>query len=241
MDKAKEILERIKEKKIKPRSRWKFMLKDYAIWIFFGLSILIGAMAFSVIIFLLNDNDWDVYKYLDKNFASYFLMSLPYVWIIILALFFFLAYFNYRHTKTGYRVNPIAIVLTSILISVFLGGIMFGSGFGRLIDIVLSRSIPYYERMLVYRQAVWNNPERGLLSGKIIEIENENNFSIRSFDGNDWEVVGDSIYWRGSAMQRPGERIKLIGKIKSGNVFEAREVRPWIGGKGRGMHRMNQK
>lgn len=235
MDKAREILEKIKDEKIEPKSRWRFLLKDYMIWVAFASSILVGSVAFSVIIFLLSNNDWDIYRYLDKNFISYLFLSLPYVWIIILALFAFIACFNYKHTKNGYRVNPIAIVLISILISIFLGGIMFKNGLGQTIDYTLSKNIPYYEKVLIHRHAVWNNPERGLLSGEIIKIEDKNNFSIISFNKENWEITGDDIYWRGPVIQAPGERIKIIGRIERDNIFKAQEVRPWMGS-GRGMH-----
>jgi hypothetical protein len=239
MNNAKEIFDKIKEKKIEPRSKWRFLLKDYLIWVFFGLAILIGSMAFSVIIFLLTDNDWDVYKYLDKSFTSYVILSFPYLWIIILASFSFLAYFNYRHTKVGYKINPIAIVLVSVLISIFLGSILFKSGFGQAIDYTFSKNIPYYEKMIIYRQALWSNPEKGLFAGRIIEINNKNNFYIKSLDGEKWQIVGDDILWKGSVPQELGIRIKIIGEIDSDNIFIANEIRPWIG-KGGGMHRMRQ-
>lgn len=229
MDKASEILSKIKEKKIEPKSRWRFLLKDYMVWVFFGSAILVGAMAFSVIIFLLNDNDWDIYEHLDKSFASYLLLSLPYLWIIILSLFSFLAYFNYRNTRNGYRVNPVAIVLVSVLLSVVLGGVSFGAGFGRVIDSTFSENIPYYENMIMYRQAVWNNPEKGLLSGTITEIEDNDNFYIEDNEEEDWEIKGEDILWRRPETQEVGEKVKVIGEKEDEDTFVAEEVRPWIG------------
>jgi len=236
MNNAKEIFNKIKEKKIEPKSKWKFLLKNYLIWVFFSLAILVGSIAFSVIIFLLTDNDWDVYKYLDKNFISYILLSLPYIWIIILIIFSFLAYLNYKHTKSGYRINPITIVFISILLSVFAGGIMFSIGFGKIIDSTLSKNMPYYEKMIGYRQAVWNNPEKGLLAGKIIKINNENDFYIKSLDDKDWQIVGDNIFWKGSTSSELDMRIKIVGEMRDDNIFYAKEIRSWTkGGRRRGM------
>ncbi len=229
MDKAIEILSKIKERKIEPKSKWRFLLKDYMVWLFFVVAIAVGAMAFSVIIFLLKDNDWDIYEHLDKSFASYLLLSLPYVWIVILAVFSFLAYLNYKNTRNGYKLNPVAIVLVSVLLSVALGGVSYGAGFGRVIDSTLSENIPYYENMIRYRQTIWSNPERGLLSGTIIEIEDDDNFYIEDSAEEGWEIKGEDILWRRPEIQEVGEKVKIIGEKENENTFIAEEVRPWIG------------
>ena len=77
---AKKVLEQIKSKGILPKPRWRFLLKDYLIWLFFGLTIIVGSLASSIIIFMVRSNDWDLYNRLHLPF---FLKTLPYFWIII--------------------------------------------------------------------------------------------------------------------------------------------------------------
>jgi hypothetical protein len=52
------ILSEIKEKGIKPKARWTFLLNDYLVWATGFLSLVFGAIAFSVIIYMIRNNDW---------------------------------------------------------------------------------------------------------------------------------------------------------------------------------------
>ena len=54
---SKQVLEKIKDKKIKPKSKWEFLLKDYVWWFLGILALNIGGLAFSVIIYFLVNND----------------------------------------------------------------------------------------------------------------------------------------------------------------------------------------
>lgn len=235
MSKAKKILKSIKDRKIKPKSKWLFLLRNYLVWLIFGLAIFVGAIATSVIIFSLTDNDWDLYKILDKSSVSYIIMSLPYIWIVILIIFSLLSYLNYKHTKTGYRIEPIKIISISVLLSVFFGSILFTGGFGEFIDYKLSKDIPYYEKMMAQRQLIWSNPEKGLLAGEVVKINSKNDFYIRSLSGEEWHIIGDSILWKGRASGSEGKKVKIIGRILGDNVFIAEEIRPWFSG-GRGTY-----
>lgn len=226
-EKAKEIFENIKEKKIKPASKWKFILRDYFLWSFFGVATLVGAVAMSVIIFIIKDNDWDIYEYLDKSFLSYILILMPYFWIIILFVLAYLAYFNYKQTRKGYKINPYWVILGSILVSVVLGILLFNLKIGSQIDKNLSGKIPFYRSNEIYKENFWSNPERGLLSGEIVDIKEDDHFAIRDLNYQDWEVTGKDILWKDRVNKVSGERVKIIGAYLGENKFEAKEVRPW--------------
>ena len=226
------ILNKIKEEKIKPISRWKFIAKDCFVWSGLGLSILIGSLSVSVIIFLLTDNDWDIYKNLEKSFGEYIILSFPYLWIVVLGAFLGISYLNYKHTKKGYRHNPLLITSLGILASIILGSIFFYSGLGLKIDRIFSNNFSHYETMLHYRKNFWMNPERGLLAGRIISVNSSDEFQVRDLRREDWKIEGEGIIWRGDAVPQEGRVVKIIGNKKEGNIFIAKEVRPWSG-KGR--------
>ncbi len=227
-DKASNILKNIAEKKIRPKSRWVFLAQDYLIWIFFGLTSLFGALAISVIIFVINDNDWDIYKYLSKSFWAYFLILIPYFWIIILGLFSFLAYFNYKHTRKGYLLNPYVMILGSIFASLIMGWALFAVGASEKIDKAFAQKIPYYKNTEMHKLAFWSNPDKGLMAGRIIEIKDRDNFSISDLNSREWQVNGKNIIWENGVQMKAGEKIKIIGKMnEKNNAFLAQEVRPW--------------
>jgi ABC-type dipeptide/oligopeptide/nickel transport system permease component len=115
MDVAEKTLKKIEEEHIKPEPRWHFILKDCSLWVAFIGSIFIGAIAISASIFMLTDQDWNVYRVLDRSLFKHILISLPYLWIIILLILMLLAYYNFKSTKGGYRYEMHTVVLCSIL------------------------------------------------------------------------------------------------------------------------------
>jgi len=226
-EKAKEILKSIKDSKVKPISKWKFIFKDYLMWGFFTLTTLVGALATSVIIFIVKDNDWDIYKYLEKSFLGYFLILMPYFWIIILFILAYVAYLNYRQTRKGYLLNPYWVILGSIFISVMLGWILFDLKIGRQLDQMCAKNIPYYQGMELQKKNLWSNPEKGLLAGEIIDFKDEDNFVIKDLNNQNWNIIGDGVAWKNEINKEIGEEVKIIGVYESKDKFKAKEVRPW--------------
>jgi len=228
------IINKIKKEKISPAPKWIFLAKDYSIWTLFIMAIIIGGLAFAVILFLLTNNDWDIYKHLDKSFGEYLLLSLPYFWIIFLGLFSIVALYNYKYTKKGYRRSPHLIVGVNILASVIIGTVFFYAGLGLKIENIFADNFPYYRNFTQHKLNVWNNPERGLLSGVITKADNKDSFILKDFKGRMWEIQAGGAFWGRRVIFQKGERIKIIGKKKSNSIFSARQIRPWIN-RGRGI------
>ena len=91
------ILEKIKTEKIAPTPAWQFLVKDSLIWIFFGLSVLIGSVSFAVITFIVfNDATFELLK---NNWLIDCLKILPYFWFALLGVFIFVAFVNLNTPK----------------------------------------------------------------------------------------------------------------------------------------------
>lgn len=224
------IIEKIREEKITPKPRWQFLLKYYVFWTIFGASIIVGSLSFAVILHTTLENDWDIYRYLDKSLFEYIFISLPYFWIILLAVLLWVAYYDYRHTKTGYRYQYYWIVLGSILISFILGLGSLRLGIGKEIDEIFARNIPYYNGTLKHKKEVWSHPEKGLLAGRIKTIIDEKDFNLEDFKGEIWEIRESNIVWHETP--KIEEEVKLIGeKSDSCCIFFVKEIRSWVGKK----------
>jgi len=228
---SKEILEKIKDDKITPRPKWEFLMKDYVIWSLFVVVLILGGFASSVIIFVLTDQDWDIYKYMHKSFGEYFLLSVPYFWFILVALFLVFAWMNIRKTRTGYKYDFIKIGILNVLASLILGGIFFFLGIGNRIEGVFANNIPLYRQMHPFNNAnakdFWNRPEEGLLFGEVTTLNNNGNFIIRDFKDNSvWTIDCSSCLWIIKQENiKTGSTVKLIGKRMDGNNFQGFEVR----------------
>src|SRR3990167_8003529 len=94
-----QTLEKIKSEDIKPTARWRFLLKNYLVWFTAALTLVLGSLAVPVVIHMLTTNDWEIYAYTNVSPAQLVLLSLPYFWLLFLALFVGAAYYNIRRTK----------------------------------------------------------------------------------------------------------------------------------------------
>lgn len=224
------VLRKIKEENIRPRPRWQFLLEDYVIWLFFLVSLILGALAFCVTLHAFFTNDWDLYQYLHTSLVGHILISIPYLWIGFLVLFIGIAYYNFKYTKGGYRREAYVVVGLSIVGSLLLGAFLSSLGMGEKIENMVAASVPAYEKLTCCsnRKDIWVQPANGLLAGQIIDVLDDRNFEIKDFLGSSWRIEEDDDTLEYDPLEiKTGEQVKLIGEKKQDFVFWAREIRPW--------------
>ncbi len=225
---SEKVLKMIKKDKIKPKPRWEFLLKNYVIWLAGFMALLIGGLATAVIIHMFKNNDWDVYKYINDSLAGFIFVTLPYFWLVFLGIFIFVIYYNFKHTRTGYRYQLSTLVVAVIFISVILGSLFYQLGLGRAVDDVLGDKLPLYRQFLNQRQKIWRQPERGLLAGVVTAINAPNDFYLRDFGGQQWYVFGREADIFGPVMIAPGNSLKIVGDIVGEMEFRAEIIGPFI-------------
>lgn len=225
------VLRKIKDERIAPKPRWQFLLKNYFVWAIFAFSVIVGAFSFCVILDFLADNDWDVYRYAVKNPIETIIISLPLIWIIALLFFLWLAYYNYKHTRDGYRHETYVIFGLSIVASLVLGLFFhFALGTGEKVEGYIAEKLPFYDKISSHcnNKEVWFQPEKGLLVGSIIGVSATNSFDLKDPDKVIWRIEeGENIIVRGKAPLYEKEEVKIIGEQEDSQVFRAVEIRPW--------------
>jgi len=236
---SEKILDKIKQQHIVPKPKWQFLLKEYLIWVVFGLATIIGSLAVGVIIHLVTDFDWTAHQYLDKGFFEYFVMSMPYLWFGLLLLFVALAYYQLRHTKKGYKYRTYIIILLSISISIVLGSSLFAFGTAQRFDQSLSKAIPSYERAVTRNSHIWMNPTEGMLAGKIILVTNEQSFLLEDLNNKEWTINSTDALRHETIVIEIDEMVRIVGKQGEGDIFDAERIMPWKMGQGRpGMRKL---
>lgn len=219
-----ELLGKIKKEKIIPKPKWQFLLKDFVIWGAGIISLIVGGLANSVIIYLLRYNDWGIYSQISDSLLEFVLLTLPYFWMLFFAFFVFVIYYNIKHTKKGYR-YPLSIILTaSIIISIILGAIFFKAGMGQAIDDVLGEKAPFYEKIINRQMRFWSRPEQGRLSGLIISELSNNEFILIDLNHMEWIVKTEKTIIAPNVKIEAGVPIKLDGKQLSENIFYAKKI-----------------
>jgi hypothetical protein len=225
---SEKILQDIKEKHIQPCPKWRFVMKNWIFWVVFILALFVGALSFAVVLDLLVNHDWDIYLRLDKTFWQFMLLSVPYLWFILLVIFGGIAYFDFVHTRGWYHHSVYVVISGIVITSFFLGIIMFFSGIGRKIDVAFDESVPFYGFFNMSKRNIWCHPDKGLLGGRIMKvvIEGPEKFIISDCNGREWEVIKPASEVR-PVVIRVGDRIKIIGREVKEHGFEAEELRSW--------------
>ncbi len=230
---ADKITEKLEKENIKPTPKWQFLLKDYVLWVVFGINVLLGAVFFAIVLSSLGNNDWDIYKYLNQGFLEHIIRNMPYVRLTALGIFIFLSYYNYRYTDKGYKKKSRKIVLMGLVIIAIIGGTLAMFGRANILENVFKKAIPYYETVEEKRMKMWYHPEEGLLTGTIVKVDD--GFVIEDYYKKRWLIDISKADWRGPVQEAQiGQQVKIIGKQLEVNKFKAEEIRPW---NGNGWHR----
>jgi hypothetical protein len=227
MDVSEKTLKIIEEKNINPQARWRFLLKDYFFWLLFGLSVIVGAMAVSAVIFMLTVNDWDIYEYLGRSLPEHILISMPYLWITVLLAFLALAFYNFKYTRRGYRYEIRLIIFGSIVLSLIFGLAFFLAGLGEQIHNIFMSQVPFYNNLIYDTRNIWDNPQKGLLAGQITEIKNQDDFMLRDFHGKFWVVEREGFRCCDSSLLQVGKEVEMIGHSGDDDIFFVIMMRPW--------------
>lgn len=221
------IVGRIKSEHIVPVPRWHFLLKSYVFWGLLAISVFLGSISFSVIAHLASVGDFDLFGHLQGNFAVSAMMMLPYFWFLSVAIFGLVAYYNWKHTRLGYRFKRRWIFFAGIGCSVFFGSIMYAFGMGNAIDLMMIRSMPFYDQSKHKARAeLWLQPESGLIMGRVVGFDGANSqVIIEDEQGRDWSIDEKAITQKIESTIKKGKIVKVIGKKDGESGFIAKEIR----------------
>ena len=230
------ILDTIKSKKLKPKAKWTFLLKNYVIWIFGILSLLFGSIAMAVVIYLINNNDWDLYSEFSGSLLGFIFLTMPYFWLIFLGIFIFVIGYNIKHTKKGYKISLPILLFLSIFVSAIFGVIFFNVGLGQAIDDVLGEQVSFYGTVINPRARLWYNPREGHLMGVITERTTNQQFKLQDIRKNTWLIDISRLKNNFDERINSGCAVKMTGQVSGNNYFMVERI--YIhNGPGRGMLR----
>jgi hypothetical protein len=220
-----EILERIRANKITPLPRWRFLLLRGMFWFFALLSIIIGSFAVATILFLFVDyNRRDLFA-IPYDVAE-FLSMIPFLWIIIFALFVVITEISIKHTKQGYRYRLRTIFSTSIILSIIFGSILNFIGIGEFTHEFFNET-QFYNYAVYDSKDAWSRPHMGRLAGTVLVVRDDNNFSVVDFNGHIWQVrLATST--SGIIVPEENSIVRMSGILESSSsVFAAYSIYEW--------------
>lgn len=218
------VLNKIDREKIKPTAKWEFIARDSLIWLFAFLSVLIGSLAVSVVIFLITGS---VQLEVQASGLKRLLCLIPYFWLLILAIFLVLAYLNFQYTKKGYKLNPYLVIVISILLSIILGSVAYAAGLGEKIEEVFYRRIPVYQKIMHQSMRPLSDPQKGFLVGTVA-CTNDQGFLLYDFQRQKWQILLPEQSYKLLPKLPIGMRLLIKGQQLEEFIFQAEMLKPLL-------------
>lgn len=227
-----ELISKIKEEKIKPKPRWSFIFKNYFLWIIGFLSLIFGALSFSLVIYIFKTSESTINQF-NSSAAEFLIASIPIFWLIFLSAFITLFYLNLKRTNKAYKYSPFIILFSGLITSIILGSSFYLFGFSKYINNVFGKSIdPYlYSHFMNPQINFWSEPEKGRISGIISKINTDKQLIIIDKDRKDWLIYYEELPNRIRLNLEIGLAIKSFGSKISENEFRAIQIMPMNHGK----------
>ncbi|MBI5037938.1 MAG: hypothetical protein HZC01_04535 [Candidatus Kerfeldbacteria bacterium] len=233
---SRKIIEVIKAEHIQPKPRWQFLVQRWIVWVASVFAVTVGSVAFSVILFRLVNNDWEIIESLPRSPLEHLVNTMPYIWLIVLIIFIGIAYYNVRHTHGSYKYHAYFIVIGSMGLSLIFGGVLYGCGLGPRVDAFVNQHIPFMQHMADDRYEIWVQPEQGRLAGEITGmLSGVGMFEIVSLDGEEW-IIRPTTQYLAPPQYDPqtGDYIRIVGYTidHDARIFGAQRIMPLFFGPG---------
>ncbi len=219
---ADKILERIEAGQVRPRPKSYFSLKNITIWTLAVLSVLVGGLSVSSIIF----RTVNVPAVLPPGMmlaVPLMVRLAPVLWILLFSLFSFLAYREIRATRKGYKYELSTILLALMLGSVVLGIGFYATGLGARLDHFAERHVPFVGKLDEEQRERWMRPEHGFLIGTVVSVETDR-FTLKDPHNTLWTVLIDEEV--STTSLSAGTRVGVRGTVETAtSTFTACDLR----------------
>jgi cytochrome c-type biogenesis protein CcmE len=233
MENSEKLISKMKNQNLKPIPKWRFTIKGMGIGFTILVSVILGGLAFSIILFSIQQLGFDLVTHMSHSKIEFLLGLLPFLWIVLLIVFLILGVISIKNSRKGYKFSPSRLIIINAAFSVLFGTLFFIGGGAQWLENIFAVKIELYESVNEKKINMWSMPEEGYLSGTIQSV-NEKSLILVDFNKKKWTVDYQQSFIPPSVLLEDGEVIKLKGKMKAPDYFRADEVRPWGGNRGFG-------
>ncbi len=229
---GKELIKKIEKEEVKQIPKYVFVIKHLFVWIFLIFSLSVWALALSITFEYLFSADW----FLAHKIWVFriFTVFMPFFWLVFLLISVFLSYYNFRHTQRWYKFSFLQILGLNIVFSVLFWILLYFTWIGHYVESKIENLIPKYRDVFVEDRVsrmveVWQNESEGVLIWEVVKI-GDSSFSFTDYNEKIWTVlISDETNIKRRVNLSAWEKIKIIWEKKEEWVFEAKEIRPFMG------------
>ena len=222
------VLKTIGERGLAPRPRWHFLLKNWIFWFLAGSTVVLGGIAVAIIIFVFFDHEGTARTYLNQSLVQDILLTIPYIWLVSLALLVALTRLLIHNVKQGYRYSIRKVLVVTLSLSILFGFILNAFELGDTIHEYLNETIPYYNSLVYTSKDGWSQPSKGLLGGTVLSIASTSELRLQDFHHIEWRVDISTVEYSDDYIDpKVGDVIKMVGTETGKNTFQPQQLFPW--------------
>ena len=221
----------IEDKKIEQIPRSRFVARKIAAGLFIGAVGLVMSLGIAVALYISINHDYSIghghslpslhHIPLLRNV----LMSLPYVWVVLIAVFFLVAFSVVSRSKKGYSYSVIRIITWLLLTTLPLSVAFYGSGIGRSLHWYMTEHYSSYYHLVNGNEQDWSEPKDGRLGGKVISYDKITKVMIlKSFHNDLWSINMKNAKVDSDTLFKPGNYVKILGVQTTTAGFTAHSV-----------------
>jgi hypothetical protein len=200
-------------------------------WSLWLLSVLAGALATAVILYVLKYRHFAPYFATHESFFWFMADALPYVWLTLLAVMALVAVYNIKCTNRGYRRSLPVILLSSLALSVGIGAVLQSLGFGFAVDRMLGAHMPLYTSQQKFDERLWQSPMEGRLIGRQVlsTVAPTSTIVFEDIDGNRWNFCVSELSERERELLASEQVVRMIGTttVSGAKIFHACGILTW--------------
>lgn len=223
------VLSRIEGERITPLPRALYIVRNYGFWALWGFSVAFGALATAVLIFTELNVGWEFYEETHTNGVTFFVETLPYMWLAIIAGVVVLGYYNLRSTSRGYKYPLALVVVVGLLMSTVGGIVLHAYGVGRAVESGFAQVMPFHAPVATMRAELWANPERGMYIGEVRNVDAELQlFELETADHTTYTVSTEFLHPTDAAILAETDDVGVIAVPEVGDVVIACRLVPWL-------------
>jgi hypothetical protein len=226
------VMSRIECGELCPRSKTFFKTRECIVWALWLVSVVVGALAVAVTLFVVAHRQYALYEVTHDNFYTFMVEVLPFVWVIVFGLMIVVGVYNLRHTKRGYRYPMWQIIGSSMVLSLAGGAGLHFIGVGYMADHMLGERMGMYNSQEKIEKRMWQNPEEGRLVGipQAPLLPPATTSAFTDVNGMIWMIDVADLSEMERELLNEMKPVRLIGFIQpeSKNHFHPCGAFPWL-------------
>jgi len=225
------VLQKIEQEHIAQVPKWQFTLGEALMWSAWAVSVFLGALAFSVIIFFTIHAQFAPYEATHDHLFGFLLAVMPYAWVGAFVLMALLAHYNLRHTRHGYKFEVWQVLLSSLIVSLMGGMVLHTAGVGFRVDHLFASRVPLFPAFSALELRMWQHPQEGRMVGTFKgETQLPHIVAFTDLQGQEWELDVQELNAQDMKTLHEKHKVRIVGLVSSSSDrFHGCGVFPWIG------------